>query len=97
MLIARSALIGCPGEVHKSAAKWVLTGCTNWLILVQLNLKTPYYYSTFDAENESKASDRKKVIILGSGPNRIGQGIEFDYPACMVYWLRRKPDLRPSW
>lgn len=45
----------------------------------EFEAKTPYYYSTFDSENESKASDRKKVIILGSGPNRIGQGIEFDY------------------
>jgi carbamoyl-phosphate synthase large subunit len=40
---------------------------------------TPYYYSTFEEENESIVSDKKKVIILGSGPNRIGQGIEFDY------------------
>lgn len=40
---------------------------------------TNYFYSTFDGENESKVSDRKKVIVLGSGPNRIGQGIEFDY------------------
>ncbi|MGY8883956.1 MAG: carbamoyl-phosphate synthase large subunit, partial [Flavobacteriales bacterium] len=45
---------------------------------------TPYYYSTFeDAENESVVSDKKKVIVLGSGPNRIGQGIEFDY--CCVH------------
>ncbi len=44
---------------------------------------TPYYYSTFDEENESVVSDRKKVIVLGSGPNRIGQGIEFDY--CCVH------------
>lgn len=41
--------------------------------------KTPYYYSTFEEENESIPSDKKKVIVLGSGPNRIGQGIEFDY------------------
>ncbi|WP_353181598.1 carbamoyl-phosphate synthase large subunit [Parapedobacter lycopersici] len=41
--------------------------------------QTPYYYSTFEEENESVASDRKKIIVLGSGPNRIGQGIEFDY------------------
>jgi carbamoyl-phosphate synthase large subunit len=40
---------------------------------------TPYYYSTFEAENESVRTDRKKVVVLGSGPNRIGQGIEFDY------------------
>ena len=41
--------------------------------------KTNYFYSTFDGENESKVSDKPKVIVLGSGPNRIGQGIEFDY------------------
>lgn len=45
----------------------------------EFEAKTPYYYSTFATENESIASDKKKVIILGSGPNRIGQGIEFDY------------------
>jgi carbamoyl-phosphate synthase large subunit len=41
--------------------------------------QTPYYYSTFEQENESIPSDKKKIIVLGSGPNRIGQGIEFDY------------------
>jgi carbamoyl-phosphate synthase large subunit len=44
---------------------------------------TPYHYSTYDQENESVRTDRKKVIILGGGPNRIGQGIEFDY--CCVH------------
>ncbi|MEX0735959.1 MAG: carbamoyl-phosphate synthase large chain, partial [Bacteroidota bacterium] len=44
---------------------------------------TPYHYSTYDQENESIRTDRKKVIILGGGPNRIGQGIEFDY--CCVH------------
>jgi carbamoyl-phosphate synthase large subunit len=48
--------------------------------------KTNYFYSTFDTENESKPSDRKKVIVLGSGPNRIGQGIEFDY--CCTHGLQ---------
>ena len=43
---------------------------------------TPYYYSTYESEDEVKPSTRKKVMILGSGPNRIGQGIEFDY-ACV--------------
>lgn len=41
--------------------------------------QTPYYYSTFEEENESTVSNKKKIIVLGSGPNRIGQGIEFDY------------------
>jgi carbamoyl-phosphate synthase large subunit len=56
--------------------------------------QTPYYYSTFEAkiqkkdgepycDNESKVTDRKKIVVLGSGPNRIGQGIEFDY--CCVH------------
>lgn len=45
----------------------------------EFEAKTPYFYSSFDAENESIPSARKKVVVLGSGPNRIGQGIEFDY------------------
>lgn len=45
----------------------------------EFEAKTPYFYSTFEEENESIVSDRKKIIVLGSGPNRIGQGIEFDY------------------
>ena len=44
---------------------------------------TPYYYSTFGDENESVSSDKEKVVVIGSGPNRIGQGIEFDY--CCVH------------
>jgi len=44
---------------------------------------TPYYYSTYETENEARVSDRNKVMILGGGPNRIGQGIEFDY--CCVH------------
>ena len=51
----------------------------------EFEAKTPYFYSTFDGENESIPSDRKKIIVLGSGPNRIGQGIEFDY--CCVHGL----------
>jgi carbamoyl-phosphate synthase large subunit len=43
---------------------------------------TPYLYSTFEEECEADASDRPKIVILGSGPNRIGQGIEFDYCCC---------------
>ncbi len=45
--------------------------------------ETPYYYSTFEFENESVVTDKKKIVVLGSGPNRIGQGIEFDY--CCVH------------
>jgi carbamoyl-phosphate synthase large subunit len=45
----------------------------------EFEAKTPYYYSTFGEENESMPSNKKKVVVLGSGPNRVGQGIEFDY------------------
>ena len=53
----------------------------------EFEAKTPYFYSSFEGGNvnESKVSDRKKIIVLGSGPNRIGQGIEFDY--CCVHGL----------
>ncbi len=51
----------------------------------EFEAKTPYYYSTFDGENESVVSEKKKIVVLGSGPNRIGQGIEFDY--CCVHGL----------
>ncbi|MFT6200767.1 MAG: carbamoyl-phosphate synthase large subunit, partial [Vicingaceae bacterium] len=51
----------------------------------EFEAKTPYYYSTFEDENESMVSDKKKIIVLGSGPNRIGQGIEFDY--CCVHGI----------
>jgi len=49
----------------------------------EFSAETPYHYSTYEEENESVRSDTKKVIILGGGPNRIGQGIEFDY--CCVH------------
>ena len=45
---------------------------------------TPYYYSTYEWENEARQTDRDKVMILGGGPNRIGQGIEFDYCCCQA-------------
>src|SRR5437764_2384032 len=44
---------------------------------------TPYYYSTYGSENEMRRSDKRKIMILGGGPNRVGQGIEFDY--CCVH------------
>ena len=49
----------------------------------EFEAKTPYYYSSYEGENEATASDKKKVIILGAGPIRIGQGVEFDY--CTVH------------
>jgi len=51
----------------------------------EFEAQTPYFYSTFEGENESIPTDKKKIVVLGSGPNRIGQGIEFDY--CCVHGL----------
>jgi carbamoyl-phosphate synthase large subunit len=56
----------------------------------EFDAKTPYHYSTYDEENESVRSDRKKVIILGGGPNRIGQGIEFDYCCVQAVFALRE-------
>ncbi len=49
----------------------------------EFEASTPYYYSNYGDENEARDSDKKKIVILGGGPNRIGQGIEFDY--CCVH------------
>ncbi|MDD3713466.1 MAG: carbamoyl-phosphate synthase large subunit [Atribacterota bacterium] len=52
----------------------------------EFEAETPYYYSTYEEECEANPSSRKKVIILGAGPNRIGQGIEFDYCCVHATW-----------
>jgi carbamoyl-phosphate synthase large subunit len=67
----------------------------------EFNAQTPYYYSTFEnkmitekggfADNESVVTDKKKIVVLGSGPNRIGQGIEFDY--CCVHGVLAAKEL----
>ncbi len=51
---------------------------------------TPYHYSTYEWEDEAVPSDRDKVLILGSGPNRIGQGVEFDYATVHAVWALRE-------
>jgi len=69
----------------------------------EFEAKTPYFYSTFEAKttgpapllsNESKVSDKKKIIVLGSGPNRVLNLIIAVY---MVCWPLKKPVLKPSW
>ena len=50
----------------------------------------PYFYSTYEEENESIVSDRKKIVVLGSGPIRIGQGVEFDYTTVHSIWTIRE-------
>ena len=54
---------------------------------------TPYYYSTYETEDETRPSDREKVLILGGGPNRIGQGIEFDYCCCHASFAIKELEL----
>ncbi len=75
-------LVDClESEVHKKRREMGINRVYKLVdtCAAEFEAKTPYYYSTFDKENESVVSDKKKVIVLGSGPNRIGQGIEFDY------------------
>ena len=50
----------------------------------------PYFYSTYECQNESIVSDRKKIVVLGSGPIRIGQGVEFDYSTVHAIWAIRE-------
>ena len=57
----------------------------------EFDAETPYYYSSYDGENEAvETSDRKKVLVLGSGPIRIGQGIEFDYCSVHSVWAFKR-------
>ena len=56
----------------------------------EFEAQTPYYYSSYDEENETKISDKKKILVLGSGPIRIGQGIEFDYCSVHGVWSLKK-------
>jgi carbamoyl-phosphate synthase large subunit len=56
----------------------------------EFEAETPYYYSTYEEETEVIPSTRRKVMILGGGPNRIGQGIEFDYCCCHASYALRK-------
>ncbi|MEQ8323358.1 MAG: carbamoyl-phosphate synthase large subunit [Vicingaceae bacterium] len=79
-------LLGClESEVHEKRTEMdivrkykIVDTCA-----AEFEAQTPYFYSTFEDQTESFCSDRKKIIVLGSGPNRIGQGIEFDY--CCVH------------
>jgi len=70
-----------PGDVRKKRLELDVlpTYKTVDTCAAEFDAQTAYYYSTYEQENESKRSKKKKVMIIGSGPNRIGQGIEFDY------------------
>jgi carbamoyl-phosphate synthase large subunit len=69
---------------HRTALKITPVFKTVDTCAAEFKAFTPYHYSAYDEENESIPSDRKKVIIVGGGPNRIGQGIEFDYACCQA-------------
>ena len=70
-------------RAHRKAVGVFPTYKTVDTCAAEFEADTPYYYSTYEEEDEVVPSERKKVLILGSGPNRIGQGIEFDY--CCVH------------
>ena len=70
-------------RAHREALGVIPTYKTVDTCSAEFAAQTPYHYSTYEDENEVRPSDRPRVIILGSGPNRIGQGIEFDY--CCVH------------
>ncbi len=55
----------------------------------EFEASTPYYYSTYEQEDEARVGDRPRIVILGGGPNRIGQGIEFDYCCCQAAFALR--------
>ncbi len=90
-------MLGClESQVYKKRQEYKINRVYKLVdtCAAEFKAQTPYYYSTFEsdmetadgrrfAQNESVVSDRKKIIVLGSGPNRIGQGIEFDY--CCVH------------
>jgi carbamoyl-phosphate synthase large subunit len=97
--ISRILQHGDEGDVYKKRKELGITRVYKMVdtCSAEFEAKTPYFYSTFEApsnsleggehalSNESRVSSRKKIIVLGSGPNRIGQGIEFDY--CCVHGL----------
>ena len=57
----------------------------------------PYFYSTYEEENESIVSGKKKIVVLGSGPIRIGQGIEFDYSTVHAIWTIQAAGVRSDY
>ncbi|MBD3296092.1 MAG: carbamoyl-phosphate synthase large subunit, partial [Candidatus Omnitrophica bacterium] len=80
-----SLLTGCSELEFRRARKAAGIVATYKLVdtcAAEFEAYTPYYYSTYEDECEVRVSDKKKIMILGGGPNRIGQGIEFDYCCC---------------
>jgi carbamoyl-phosphate synthase large subunit len=88
-----AVLSGCSEhEIRSLRKQWgiVPTFKTIDTCAAEFESETPYHYSTYGEENEAIRSSRPKVVILGSGPNRIGQGIEFDYCCVRAVWAAHK-------
>jgi carbamoyl-phosphate synthase large subunit len=79
-------------QIRQLRKRWAVTPTFKTIdtCAAEFESETPYHYSTYGEENESVRSSRQKVIILGSGPNRIGQGIEFDYCCVRAVWAAHK-------
>lgn len=77
-------------RIHRKNLNVIPTYKTVDTCAAEFESKTPYHYSTYATENEAIPSDKKKIIVLGSGPNRIGQGIEFDYCCVQAVFALRE-------
>jgi carbamoyl-phosphate synthase large subunit len=79
------------GEVRKARVSLGVTPSMKRVdtCAAEFEASTPYMYSSYDGNDEVDATDEKKILILGGGPNRIGQGIEFDYCCCLCAEGRR--------
>ena len=80
------------GEVRSRRKRWGILPCYKMVdtCAAEFEAVTPYYYSTYAQEDEVQVTDRRKVLVLGSGPIRIGQGIEFDYCSVHSVWALRE-------
>jgi len=88
----RQPLCGCSAPLRRDPVFKRVDTCA-----AEFESFTPYLYSTYEDEDESDAQARPKVMILGSGPNRIGQGIEFDYCCCHAAYALREDGSKRSW
>ena len=89
-----------PESPHPAAARgrWGhVTYKTVDTCAAEFEAKTPYFYSTYEDESEAPAAGDRTVMVLGSGPNRIGQGIEFDYCCVHAAFALEDAATRPSW
>jgi carbamoyl-phosphate synthase large subunit len=84
-----------PDEIYKLRTKWDITPVYKMVDTCagEFEAMSPYYYSTYDMYDEVEVSSRRKVIVIGSGPIRIGQGIEFDYASVHAIKSLRKMDI----